>query len=423
MPRMIFSTNYAFTALFNCGCVVTWGGARIPDAIQDQLENVKMIFSNVGAFVALLENGSVFSWGALSYGGQIPDENQIDIRNDENKGKKTYRAYISLTLSALLYGVVWITFKFVYDHGDVSAPKAMFISNVVHFCIVLLCVLKWKITLIPSEWKKIKLLILLTILNGIGMGGRMFSISFAPVGDLSAIFSLTPVATGLFTCLVLRKPLQKSYPILLMTAIFGTMFIIQPQFLFGEDEQFTTSGLDQKYIGYGIAFGSVFVNVLWYSNIKPIVHFFTFSFWSRAFIICFAFLMMVLSEDVDLFHFTLQQWLLLLLCGVLNFAAYNLATFGSQFADSPNTPPLILLLEIPVVYVAQASILNVKSDWKKYLGVGSTICSVIGYILTKKNNVKTDKIPSKLMNVKTIFPHTNQFTALFYNNRPMLTWP
>ena len=237
-------------------------------------------------------------------------------------------------------------------------------------------------------------------MNGIAMSCKMFSFSFAPVGDCTAIFNLVAMATGLFTCLVLGTPLQKSYPMLLITAIFGTIFIIQPQFLFGEKNS-TTSQQNQKYIGFLLAFASVFLNMIWYAYIKPIIHFLTFGFWSRIFILFFGLSMMVLSEDTDIFHFTIKQWLLLFLCGILNFLAYNLLVFGSQFADSPNVAPLILLLEVPIVYGAQALILNVSSNWKNYLGVALTINSVIAYLLTKKNMAEVEiTAPDLILNLE-----------------------
>jgi hypothetical protein len=57
---MIFSNNYAFSALLGDGNVFAWGhetyGGKIPELIQTQLQNVKMLLSTNSAFATLLGN-------------------------------------------------------------------------------------------------------------------------------------------------------------------------------------------------------------------------------------------------------------------------------------------------------------------------------------------------------------------------------
>jgi len=67
---MIFSTNYAFTALLDNGSVVAWGnenyGGKTPQNIQFQLQLVNTIIPKSHQFTAFCENGEVFTWPDLN---------------------------------------------------------------------------------------------------------------------------------------------------------------------------------------------------------------------------------------------------------------------------------------------------------------------------------------------------------------------
>lgn len=65
---MVFSTEFAFVALFNDNSVFAWGderfGGKIPDDIQTKLmQNVKTIFPQIFGFTALCKNGKLIEWG------------------------------------------------------------------------------------------------------------------------------------------------------------------------------------------------------------------------------------------------------------------------------------------------------------------------------------------------------------------------
>ena len=81
--RQIQATQFAFAAILDTGCVVTWGHDKFggdSSAVQERLRNVRHIQATKGAFAAILEDLSVVTWGSAGLRGESSSI-QVQLQN------------------------------------------------------------------------------------------------------------------------------------------------------------------------------------------------------------------------------------------------------------------------------------------------------------------------------------------------------
>ena len=229
------------------------------------------------------------------------------------------------------------------------------------------------------------------------LGGLMIIMSFGcvrlmPLGDASTLLFSSPIFTMILACLCLNHKLVPIRVLFITILMIGTILVVQPPFIFGEETSNSTEYYIGAILGISTAFVDGLVNIsinfcteinplvlLWWSGIGGLfVSLMAFTFDTKA---------RILTASISIISY--GDWSAYFIMAIIGLLAYFCMTKSLQMID-PTVVSFIRSLEIVLAFLVQILIMNQIPNYLAVIGAVLVLVSVgsiaIQDFFSKKNS-------------------------------------
>lgn len=185
-------------------------------------------------------------------------QHHVLYQNDNMVGKPSFLSVDSygivlLLLSALLYSVMGVFIKLAVD---VPSMDLVFFRGIVQGSVVIAamcCFLEEgtskRLIQNPFGAERVRPVVIARgMVGGFGFVLHYFTIKVLPLGDATALLSLSPIITVVASAIFLNEPFHVSVFAAAVGSVVGSILIAKPNFIFGDDTTSTISSSSQGYI-------------------------------------------------------------------------------------------------------------------------------------------------------------------------------
>ena len=283
---------------------------------------------------------------------------------------------------AFISGVIFTVNNVIIQVRKLDFTDIVLVRSILQILLIGgLCYFK-NLSLYPKPEKNSTRTKIVMIVQGF-LGGLMIIMSFGcvslmPLGDASTLLFSSPIFTMILACLCLNHglvPIRVLFIILLMT---GTILVVQPPFIFGEETSNSTEYYIGAILGISTAFVDGLVNIsinfcteinplvlLWWSGIGGLfVSLVAFTFDSKA---------RILTTTVTMISY--GDWMAYVGMAIIGLLAYFCMTKSLQMID-PTVVSFIRSLEIVLAFLVQILVMNQIPNYLAVIGALLVLVSV-----------------------------------------------
>jgi len=243
-------------------------------------------------------------------------------------------------------------------------------------------------------------------------------LELVPIGDAEAIIFVTPLLIVLIARLVLKEELSKVFPVSLVLTVVGIVFVCQPEFIFGSDD-------DTRAVSIiGIVF--LFVMSIAWALTSILVRTAKNTHWLQIQIVaaiqgCFIWtpLLILLNRFVfhsDMIaggHFTpLDNWYtvtLMMVCALCGFAGLSLNVVGYQIGDATKVS-MMEYCDLIFAYVFQWSVFGIAPDKYEWIGIGCLLLVCVVHVVEEGINLRRSRMEYEKMTNAIALHEANKTT-------------